>query len=126
MEKEEGGRRRRRATAEPGDGADSVVGQMMLWHRWLGGGHRADGVRWGQGVWVGFMVLRQSDGLGLVACLGCSRLTRCLCPIVAQEGWFWSTVLGPGSPWTVVIYFCCLFDQITYFRITFLANLVFF
>ncbi|CAL8281712.1 unnamed protein product [Gadus morhua 'NCC'] len=24
---------------------------MMLWHRWLGGGHRADGVRWGQGVW---------------------------------------------------------------------------
>ena len=107
MEKEEGGRRRRRATAEPGDGADSVVEQMMLWHRWLGGGHRADGVRWGQGVWVGLVVYteRCQDG-GSVACLGCPRLTRCLC-VGAQEDWFWSTVLGPSNPWTKVIHLSC-------------------
>ncbi|CAL8387568.1 unnamed protein product [Boreogadus saida] len=25
-----------------------------------------------------------------------------LCPIGVQDGWFWSTVLGPSSPWTLV------------------------
>ena len=84
--------RRKWATAEPRHVADSVVWQMLRTAGWAGG-HRADGVRLGQGVWVGFMVVHQSDArMGVWSCAWADPVS------------LWP-VLGSSSPWTLAIYF---------------------